>query len=135
MKSQIKILQILSFFIIFGGIVRVFANKTLFAVFQMEALWTDHLYFIYIYKVLGAFVILTGLLIYAILKNPGLYKNLMPTLSAGFVIIGLVMSVSGILLGLPFIFYFLDFIFCFLLAWLFFDLKRKLFNNSGEKTV
>jgi hypothetical protein len=117
MKSRKRILQTLSILFICGGIVRLFANRAIFKIFHMEELWADHRYFIYIYRVLGSFVILTGLILFAIAKNLEKYVNLFFVLTIGFVFIGLVMMVTGILLTLPLIFYFPDFVFCFIVAW------------------
>jgi hypothetical protein len=83
----------------------------------MSELWVEHSYFIYIYRVLGSFVILTGLVLFAISKNLEKYSGLRFILAIGFVIVGLVMMVTGILLKLPLIFYFPDFVFCFIVAW------------------
>ncbi len=104
MNLKKKILQTISVLFIIGGVVRLFANRKIFALFQMEELWTDHLYFIYIYRVLGAFVIFTGLILFTISKNLKLYSTIFPALSVGFIIIGLVMIVSGSLLNLPLMF-------------------------------
>jgi hypothetical protein len=49
----------------------------------------------------------------------------MVVLSIGFVIIGIVMLVTGILVALPPMFYVLDFVFCFLISWFFYDLRDK----------
>ena len=117
MNRRKRTLQILSVLFIFGGIVRLFADRTLFKIFQMEELWIEHIYFIYIYRVLGSFVILTGLILFAISKNLEKYSNLCFVLTIGFVFIGLVMMVTGVLLKLPLIFYFTDFMFCFIVAW------------------
>jgi hypothetical protein len=117
MNSRKRILQIFSVLFIFGGVVRLFANRTIFRIFQMEELWVEHIYFIYIYRVLGSFVILTGLILFTISKNLEKYSNLYSVLTIGFVFIGLVMIVAGVLLKLPLIFYFTDFVFCFIVAW------------------
>ena len=69
MKKQKVILQIISLMLVFGGLVRLFANEAAFEIFGMKNLWIDQKYFIYIYKILGSFVILTGLLIFSISKN------------------------------------------------------------------
>jgi hypothetical protein len=126
MNLKKKILQVLSILFIVGGIIRIIANRNLFAIFQMDDLWTDHLYFIYIYRVLGAFVIFTGLLLFAVSKNLKLYANLLPVLSAGFIIIGLVMLITGSLLQLPLMFYVMDFVFCFIVAWFLYDMSTQL---------
>jgi hypothetical protein len=129
MNFKTRIFQIIAFLFILGGVVRLFANKALFAIFQMEKLWTDHLYFIYIYRVLGAFVIFTSIILFMISKNLKQYTALLPGLSVGFLIIGLVMLISGRLLNLPLIFYVLDFLFCFLIAWLFYDMRDRSKKN------
>jgi hypothetical protein len=125
MTSRKRTLQIFSVLFIFGGIVRLFANRTIFSIFQMEELWVEHTYFIYIYRVLGSFVILIGLILFAISKNLEKYSNLCPVLTIGFVFIGLVMMVTGVLLKLPLIFYFTDFVFCFILAWFIHKMKAQ----------
>jgi len=133
MNFKKRLLQIISVLFVFGGIVRLFANKALFAIFQMEELWTDHLYFIYIYRVLGAFVILSGLILFTISKNQKLYSNLSPVLAAGFVLIGLVMIITGILLELPPMFYVADFMFCFIVAWFFYDMRTPLDQKQKKQ--
>jgi hypothetical protein len=117
MISRKRTLQIFSVLFIFGGIVRLFANRTIFEIFRMEDLWVEHGYFIYIYRVLGSFVILTGLILFVISKNLEKYSNLYFVLTIGFIFIGLVMMATGVLLKLPLIFYFTDFVFCFIVAW------------------
>ena len=125
MKYKKIVLQIISVLFIIGGVVRLFANKYLFALFLMEELWTDHLYFIYIYRVLGAFVIFTGFMLFTISKNLKLYSTIFPALSIGFIIIGLVMIISGSLLNLPLMFFMMDFLFCFIVAWYFYNLRAR----------
>lgn len=83
----------------------------------MEELWVEHIYFVYIYRTLGSFVILTGLILFTISKSLEKYSNLRYVLTIGFAFIGLVMFVTGVLLRLPLIFYFTDFVFCFIVAW------------------
>jgi len=119
MKTHRTILKIVSLFIVFGGIVRLFANETVFSVFGMNDLWTNHAYFIYIYRALGAFVILTGLIIYTISRDINKSLNILNTIKWGIFFIGLTMLISGLLVNLPIIFYFPDFLFCFLISILF----------------
>jgi len=116
MRNKKIVLMIISLMLIFGGIVRLFANETLFEIFGMKNLWIDHNYFIYIYKVLGAFVILTGLMFFTISKNLEKNLNILNTMKIGLIIIGIVMVTSGYFIKLPFLFYAPDFIFCFVIA-------------------
>jgi len=126
MNGRKRMLQIFSVLFIFGGIVRLFANRTIFNILHMEELWVEHAYFIYIYRVLGSFVILTGLILFVISKSLEKYSNLYFVLTIGFVLIGLVMLVTGVLLKLPLIFYFTDFVFCFIVAWSMNAMRAKL---------
>ncbi len=129
MKHRKKILQIISLLFIFGGIVRLFANKKVFEIFLMKNLWVEHSYFIYIYRVLGAFVILTGLILYTVSGNIKKYLSLLNALTWGFILVGLVMTVAGYLLRLPLIFYLPDFIFCFIISGFFYQTKRQPFDR------
>lgn len=133
MKRRKRTLQTFSVLFIFGGIVRLFANRTIFKIFHMEELWADHRYFIYIYRVLGSFVILTGLILSAISKNLEKYSNLYFVLRIGFVFIGLVMLATGVLLKLPLIFYFTDFVFCFIVAWSLNEMKAQLEQKHKQQ--
>jgi len=116
MGNKKKVLMIISLMLMFGGIVRLFANETLFEIFGMKNLWIDHNYFMYIYKVLGAFVILTGLIFFTISKNLEKNLNILNTMKIGLIIVGIVMLTSGYFIKLPILFYAPDFIFCFVIA-------------------
>ena len=102
--------------LVFGGLVRLFANEVTFEIFGMKNLWVDHKYFIYIYKVLGSFVILTGLLIFSISRNIEKNLDVFNTMKWGLIIIGTTMTIAGYYVGLPLLFYAPDFIFCFVIA-------------------
>jgi hypothetical protein len=125
MERTVKILRVLAALFIFGGLVRLFANQSLFALFHMESLWSDHQYFLYVYRVLGAFVVLTGMVIYAVSIRPDTMQHLFTALACGFILVGLVMAVSGYMIGLHPAFYLPDFLFTLLLAFLFYRMKRK----------
>jgi hypothetical protein len=109
---------------ILGGIIRIFANQWLFELVFMGHLWSDHPYFLYIYKVLGAFVIFTGISFLAISKNISQYQLLIKAWSLAFLIIGIVMLFSGLFAGLHIIFYLPDFVFCFVLALFLFMIRK-----------
>ena len=116
MKKLKSILQIISMMLIFGGLVRLFANKAAFEIFGMKNLWIEQKYFIYIYKVLGSFVILTGLLFFSISKNIENNLNVLNIMKWGLIIIGITMTISGFYLRLSLLLFAPDFIFCFAIA-------------------
>ena len=134
MKTHRTILKIVSLLFIFGGIVRLFANETVFTIFGMNDLWTDHDYFIYIYRVSGAFVILTGSIIFSISGNIIKNLNILNTIKSGLFIIGLTMAISGFVVKLPIIFYLPDFLFCFLITILFQIISNKV-KKTSKKVV
>lgn len=118
MKKQRIILRTLAVLLILGGVTRLFADEIIFEFCGMKDLWVSHPYFVYIYKVLGAFVILTGLLFAAISRKIRRNLNVLRTLQWGFVFVGIVMAVAGYLSQLHLIFYAPDFVFCFVIAFL-----------------
>jgi hypothetical protein len=124
------LLRTLSLLFMFGGIIRLFANEELFRMFWMQDLWSDHPYFLYIYRVLGAFVIMIGLFIFGISKNIERNAALFPFLKWGFLVIGLTMVTTGYLVELHWLFYVFDFIFCFGLAGYFHFIENKINSNS-----
>jgi len=131
MKTHRTILKIISLLFIFGGIIRLFANETVFTIFGMNDLWTDHDYFIYIYRVLGAFVILTGLIIYSISRDVNKNLNIINTMKFGFLFIGLTIVISGFIVKLPIIFYLPDFLFCFSISILFQIISNSIKNTNN----
>lgn len=110
------ILKIISVLLIFGGAVRLIANRATFQSFLIEQLWSSHPYSIYIYRVLGAFVVFTGISLFTAAQNPKRYAHLLKIWSLGFVFIGIVMLLAGILLRLSLAHYAPDFAFCFIIA-------------------
>jgi hypothetical protein len=125
MIKYTRLLRVLGALFILGGLVRILANQALFETMLMGHLWSDHPYFLYVYKVLGAFVILTGLIIYGISFRPEAQKNILSALIYGLILIGLIMAITGYMAGLSPFFYVLDFIFCFILAFIFYRIKTK----------
>ena len=119
MNNRKRILQIFSILFMLGGIIRLFASKAIFELCLMTNLWVNHIYFVYIYRILGAFVILVGLMLFAISRNLKIYYNLLYVLTIGFILIGFVMMITGFLLKLHLVFYVFDFVFCFALAYFF----------------
>lgn len=113
MKKDKIIFRVISLALIFGGLVRLIATESIFELFGMASLWTDHSYFKYIYKVLGAFVIFMGMLMFSISRDIEKYIGIFNTFKWGFVVIGLTMLITGYLVHLPLVYYAPDFIFCF----------------------
>lgn len=119
-------LQIIAFMFIIGGLVRLVADKETFKLFGIEKLWLDNNYHIYIYKVLGAFVVFMGLLMFSVAKNIHQNLNVLNTIKFGLIFIGATMLITGYVVKLSFVYYAPDFIFCFLVALYIHQIKNQL---------
>ncbi|KPK99572.1 MAG: hypothetical protein AMJ90_09335 [candidate division Zixibacteria bacterium SM23_73_2] len=71
-----KTLLVISILLVIGGLVRLAATQTLFEFFGMENLWSGEPFFIYIYKILGVFVIWTGIILFICSKDLIKYKSI-----------------------------------------------------------
>ena len=112
--SKQNLLKLIAGLLIIGGIIRVFASENTFALFGIKSLWVDDLYFKYIFKVLGGFVILTGLILWGLAGNYKKYPVILNYFSFGFFIIAWIMLISGIVVKLPWLIFLPDVIFSLL---------------------
>jgi hypothetical protein len=110
------VLRIVAITLLIGGTVRILAGRALFEAAGIGALWTSEPYQIYIYKVLGAFVIFAGGLLLVISRGPEKYRDLLRGYALGFALIALVMSVTGLSLGLSPRYYMADPAYCVILV-------------------
>lgn len=125
MKKQRIILRTLAVLLILGGMTRLFADEIIFDFFGMKALWVNHPYFVYIYKVLGAFVILIGFLFFAVSNKIRRNLNVLKTLQWGFLFVGVVMGVAGYLSQLNLVFYAPDVFFCLVISILIIQIRYR----------
>jgi hypothetical protein len=123
--AQQVVLKVLSIMIVIGGLVRLVANRQIFLSFMIEGLWVSHPYFIYIYRILGAFVVFTGITIYVISQDPVRYSRILRVWGFCFLFIGLVMLIAGYSLSMSFLHYAFDSIFCFFIAAAFFSFRTQ----------
>ena len=110
------ILRIVAASLLLGGAMRLAANRVLFKAFGIGDLWVEVPYAIYIYRVLGAFVVLSGILLMTVAQAPEKYRLLLKVYAIGFAVIGLVMLVAGLTVGLPYRYYLPDPIYCFIMT-------------------
>jgi hypothetical protein len=110
------VLRIVAATLILGGVMRLVANRAVFEAFGIGALWPEVPYSVYIYRVLGAFVLLSGILLMTIAQKLEKYRLLLKMYALGFAVIGLVMLIAGLTVGLPYRYYLPDPVYCFILA-------------------
>jgi len=114
--AQQVTLRILSILIIIGGLVRLVANAQTFQSFMIGELWMSHPYFIYIYRMLGAFVVSTGVTMFVIAHDPVRYARILRVWGFCFLFVAVVMFLVGYFLRMTFVHYAFDFTFCVLIA-------------------
>ena len=114
--AQQVALRILSILVIIGGLVRLVANAQTFQSFMIGELWISHPYFIYIYRMLGAFVVSTGVTMFIIAHDPVRYAIILKVWGFCFLFVAIIMFLVGYFLRMTFIHYAFDFTFCVLIA-------------------
>ena len=110
------ILRFFSLLVIFGGLMRLVANRSTFQSFLIGELWTSHPYFVYIYRMLGAFVLLIGVTLFIIASDLEKYALVLRTWGVSFFVIGVLMFFAGYFMRLSLVHYLPDFAFCFIVG-------------------
>ncbi len=124
-KAPQLILKVISVLMIFGGVMRLFAERKIFESFLIDELWSSHSYFVYIYRVLGAFVLFAGIMLFTIARVPMRYGKFLKVSCFCFLFIACVIFLNGLLLRMSFLHYAFDFIFCLITAWVCFALYKQ----------
>lgn len=119
-----KILLITSIAFLIGGIVRVLANETVFRVFRMEHLWSREPFFIYIYKLLGVFVIWVGIILFICSRDVVRYRSIIIGSMIGLALFSVVSLFTGFFTGLGLQFFLVDSIFALFLVFVFYVVQK-----------
>ena len=122
--NKAKILLIVSIAFLMGGIVRLFANESLFRIFEMGHLWSGEPFFIYIYKLLGVFVIWVGIILFICSKDVIRYRKIIIGSILGLALFSLVSLLTGLATGLGLQFFLVDSIFSLLLIALLYVVQK-----------
>jgi hypothetical protein len=121
LNRQRTVLRAVAVLFVAGGTVRMLANQAVFSLAGIGELWVDAPYFVYVYRVLGAFVVLTGLYLWSLAVEGGAARHGVRAVEWGLGLAAVVMLVTGWHTGLPARFYVVDVVFCvgvvFLLEW------------------
>ncbi len=119
-----KILLLVSIAFLVGGIVRLFANETIFRVFRMEHLWSSEPFFIYIYKLLGVFVIWAGIILLTCSRDIIRYRSIIIGSMLGLALFFVVSLLTGLATGLGLQFFLVDSIFALFLIIVLYIVQR-----------
>jgi len=107
-----------------GGIGRLVANKGVFRIFQMEHLWTGEPFFIYIYKLLGLFVIWIGMVLFICSKDVVRYRSVIRGSTLALALFFVVSLLTGFITGLGLKFFLVDSIFSLILIVLLYVIQK-----------
>ncbi|MFP4469581.1 MAG: hypothetical protein ACLFPE_02785 [Bacteroidales bacterium] len=118
------LIRIFSILMITGGVVRIFAGERLFVMCGIGHLWIGNAYGLYIYRVLGAFVIFAGATVYLAAGDLHRYRKMIRLWIFLLILTGVTMLISGISSRIFWIYTLPDYLFMFVLALLLFVAQR-----------
>jgi hypothetical protein len=133
--NRSKILLIVSLAFIIGGIGRLLANENLFRFFQMEHLWLNDPFFVYIYKLLGVFVLWMGILLFISSQDVQRYKGMILGSILGLGLFLVVSLVTGFSVGLELLYFIVDSVFSLFLIVVLFLIYRNLPHSEKASSA
>ena len=91
-----KALLIISLLFMLGGVGRLVANESIFRIFAMEHLWLGDPFFLYIYKLLGVFVLWMGILLFVSSRDVIRYRGIIRGSILGLLLFFVVSLLTGL---------------------------------------
>jgi hypothetical protein len=119
-----RLLLIISLIFMLGGIVRLFANQSIFGIFQMAHLWLGDPFFVYVYKLLGVFVVWMGVLLYVASKDVVRYRGIIRGSILGLLLFFIVSLWTGLATGLGLRYFLVDSVFSLFLVVLLYAIQK-----------
>ncbi|MGB3093455.1 MAG: hypothetical protein WBC42_09625 [Candidatus Zixiibacteriota bacterium] len=119
-----KVLLIISLAFMLGGIGRLVVNESVFKIFAMEHLWSGDPFFIYIYKLLGVFVLWMGILLFISSRDVIRYRGIIRGSILGLLLFFVVSLLTGLSVGLKLQYFLVDSIFSLILALLLYIIQK-----------
>jgi hypothetical protein len=124
MQIRRIIIRVIAVTLLLGGLVRIFASKAVFELLGMAGLWVDRPYAVYIYRILGTFVVLVGLVLLVISRDPDKNRELLKVCAGGFLLLAVVMITAAVSVHLPLRYYLPDPVYSLVLAVVLFSLSK-----------
>jgi len=119
-----RLLLIISLLFMLGGIGRLVANESVFRIFAMEHLWSGEPFFIYIFKLLGVFVIWMGILLFVSSRDVIRYRGIIRGSILGLLLFFVVSLLTGLSVGLKLQYFLVDSIFSLILVLLLYIIQK-----------
>ena len=107
-----------------GGIVRLLANESVFRIFAMEHLWSGDPFFVYVYKLLGVFVVWMGILLFVASRDTIRYRGTIRGSILGLFLFFIVSLWTGLATGLGLQYFLVDSIFSLFLVALLYIIQK-----------
>ena len=120
-----KFLLTISLLFMLGGIVRLVANESVFRIFTMEHLWSGDPFFVYVYRLLGAFVVWMGILLFVASQDIIRYRGIIRGSILGLLLFFVVSLWTGLATGLGLQYFLVDSIFSLFLAVLLYVIQKE----------
>jgi len=119
-----KALLIISLLFMLGGVGRLVANESIFRIFAMEHLWLGDPFFLYIYKLLGVFVLWMGILLFVSSRDVIRYRGIIRGSILGLLLFFVVSLLTGLSVGLKLQYFLVDSIFSLILVLLLYIIQK-----------
>jgi hypothetical protein len=101
MKIKEIILRTFAFLFIIGGVIRIFATQSTFYKLRIGYFWVQDDYFIFVNRIMGGIVLLTGILFLGVAKDMVRFRYILGHFALGLFFLILIIGISGYLLGFP----------------------------------
>ncbi len=119
-----KALLIISLLFMLGGVGRLVANESIFRIFAMEHLWSGDPFFIYVYKLLGTFVLWMGILLFVSSRDVIRYRGIIRGSILGLLLFFVISLLTGLSVGLKLQYFLVDSIFSLILVLLLYIIQK-----------
>lgn len=101
MKIKEIILKTFAFLFIIGGVIRIFATQSTFYKLRIGYFWVQDDYFIFVNRIMGGIILLTGILFLGVAKDMVRFRYILGHFALGLLSLVLIIGISGYLLGFP----------------------------------
>lgn len=120
-----RALLIISLLFMLGGVGRLVAGEGVFRIFGMAHLWLGEPFFVYVYKLLGVFVIWMGMILLVCSRDLIRYKGVIRASILGLFLFFVVSLLVGFATGLGIKFFLVDSVFSLILIALFYIVQKE----------
>ncbi len=108
MSTKGLILKAFALLFLVGGVIKVFATQSTFISLRIGYFWVDNDYFIFVNRIMGGVLILSGALFWSISKDLQRFRYVLGGYSFGLLTLAVIIGISGYMLHLSLFSYIAD---------------------------